>query len=1008
MGLLDKMFEFMKVTDINTPLPRAQAAPKPQFNLFAPPPRPRPNPQVGPDTPAADAKAVATAPPASTGAPTTTTPNANQTNTPAPSPQQTNPTVNPQGLSTRQILGNEAADSMGVGQENLGPVTQNLINTVNTLGGQAAQGQTPEGQPAQTTTSGAVTPVPPSNIQNAAGTPPYRQPNTETLTVDGQTFTATRQTDNRTIRYYDQNGQEVADPQLRSQLARAYGTALYARENVSTDPGVRTVSLPKVDATGQPMTDANNQPVRQTWEMRMKDGVLQIRERGSGDDKWDTPDKYNLELTPLSFVQNDLKNVRDVPINGQAYKVGEFNGNTIIFDTNGNQVNPDNLPGGRTGTVARALLQQPATMERVFRGVTGMQSGTANLNPAELGVAIGPDGNPVSISTVVRENNGRYELISRTYVGPDGVTRLLSEQEALNTSAKGGMLSLGMYSSREEAEAAANKLKTDFESGANNVVQQLRFEEARNAVNGAVRPGERTYDFGKQKVVYRNGTFRDASDPTKIVSAAGDDQELVRRAQNDMRLAAAVSPLQRRQIESEIATEEYNRRLNFTPGKEKRGFWQTLRGMGVGALQGFLSGGLGGAIGGAVTGGVLGTINPNYDDLAINQMFKLPQAKAKMEAAQANYKTAQENAGKMFDLQKDAAALAKTQAETLGLEIGLFEKIRANSNRWKQIERQGFADEGDIIAFEAEMTTLLRDAGLLQPGQTFQSFLSPFSGGKWVSAGTADDGTPLFRNENNNVLVPGRLLNSNVPFRFVSQAQNQSTVQIGDATFTLYGTAKQVSDQLVEISKWYETGKMNRDEALARMQIDVAKQNADALNARTTAIANLQAEVAKQSATSGGAGTVATEINKKIEEQQKAVAAARDAVNKAARPDPKQIEAYNDALKRLYELQNQYYKHLETNLSAFGASENLRTLLNGLPKVTLIQAPTLSNVPDVRFSSPRAVNPATANSGRGAPGVNYGEPTRRDSDVEGVIGTNMVNPVRPRGGRANRNSQMSA
>jgi hypothetical protein len=1006
MGLLDKLFDFMKTTEIGgTPLqaPRPQSQQQQQPNWLGAPQMAAPSrPQSTP--------ANTTTQTANQGAGTSTTtaaPSGGGVTPVNPTANKTNDPNEQRLLTNEEILGNTTAGNPSTSSN---PATDSFLNNIARLqGGQpSAEGTAAPNVENTANITGAtasntplVNPVSPSSVNDPTATS-YVPNGAMELDFEGQKYRAQLGPDNRTVRFYDPTGAEIVDPAMRSKLATTRNNALFQRESVSTlaqGPNGRPLTV------SRPGVGANGQQIQETWEMRMQDGILQTRKSGEPDEAWGTPADRNIDISPFDLIEPDFKNARTVSNvfkQGDEFYVGDYNGTRLIFDQNGNQVDPASLPGGREGRAARELLQPAATLQNVFKGVQGANLQSVTLNPAELGIAFDKNGNPVSLPTIVRENNGQFDLISLTYKDDNGNTRLMTEDEALRAFERGGALSLGRYATREQAEAASTKLRSDFENGVNSVTQQLNWETANRLNTQAVQPGERVYEFGKQKVVFRNGVFRDANRPTETIAEAANDPELVKRVRNDIRLASAVSPLARATVQAQIAREEYMEKIAFTPPKEKRSFWQTLKGMGWGALQGFLTNGIGGALGGAVAGGVLGTINPNFDDKARNQMFGIPKAKARLDAAESVLTATQAGITKDFDLQKDAAALLKTQAETLNIEVGLLEKLRQGSTVWSAIMKQGYANQSDIDRFEAEMTTMLRSRNLLGPNQTFQSFLTPFTSGKWEFAMYSDDGVPMFRNEYNNQLVPGTLLGDRAPFKVTRQSEREATVELGNSSFVLYGTPKQISDQMVELAKFYTGAEINRDEALARLKVTVASQNANALNQRGTAIANLQVEVAKQVGIQQGAGQVASQITERISNAQKDVDTQAKRLTGNARVTTEEITAYNAAQKRLFDLQQEYVKHLRDNLSAFTTKDKIEELITALPDVTLVDMPTVKALPALRLGSPRAVSPLTT-----SPGAGYRPPTQNDNEVDNVINSRMINPVQPRG-RSNKNTQVSA
>jgi len=106
----------------------------------------------------------------------------------------------------------------------------------------------------------------------------------------------------------------------------------------------------------------------------------------------------------------------------------------------------------------------------------------------------------------------------------------------------------------------------------------------------------------------------------------------------------------------------------YQPQREKRGFWNTLRSAGVGALQGLASGqGLGGALGGAIAGGVIGGINPMVGRAMQFDAFERPRMEQDMIRQTQLDQLQRQRQMEQLGMSKTAAEIGRIEAETQAL-----------------------------------------------------------------------------------------------------------------------------------------------------------------------------------------------------------------------------------------------------------------------------------------------------------------------------------------------------
>lgn len=106
----------------------------------------------------------------------------------------------------------------------------------------------------------------------------------------------------------------------------------------------------------------------------------------------------------------------------------------------------------------------------------------------------------------------------------------------------------------------------------------------------------------------------------------------------------------------------------YQPQREKRGFWNTLKSAGVGALQGLASGqGLGGALGGAIAGGVIGGINPMVGRAMQFDAFERPRMEQDMIRQTQLDQLQRQRQMEQLGMSKTAAEIGRIEAETQAL-----------------------------------------------------------------------------------------------------------------------------------------------------------------------------------------------------------------------------------------------------------------------------------------------------------------------------------------------------
>jgi hypothetical protein len=99
-----------------------------------------------------------------------------------------------------------------------------------------------------------------------------------------------------------------------------------------------------------------------------------------------------------------------------------------------------------------------------------------------------------------------------------------------------------------------------------------------------------------------------------------------------------------RQALDVLNVEEARARRQWVKDRPKdttRSWGDVLKGIGLGALQGFTTGGLGGALGGAAAGGIGTAINPEIRQRLQDRMFRMPEAESRVREAETQQQAGQ-------------------------------------------------------------------------------------------------------------------------------------------------------------------------------------------------------------------------------------------------------------------------------------------------------------------------------------------------------------------------------
>jgi hypothetical protein len=209
-----------------------------------------------------------------------------------------------------------------------------------------------------------------------------------------------------------------------------------------------------------------------------------------------------------------------------------------------------------------------------------------------------------------------------------------------------------------------------------------------------------------------NGMLVDAqgnaiTDPATIEQALTSSPKLTRDltlAGIDEQLKQTRDPMERATLQQARAQAELDYLANKPKDKERN--WKDFfLGVAMGALRGYASGGLWGAVGGAGVGGVGSVINPNFDDMLVDETFRKPQAQARLAAATEAQTNALAMQEKGYEVEaKRLANVEKTQT-IRGTEFKFINDRLYENRLYKKYLR------GEALT-PAEVTRLNREAGV--------------------------------------------------------------------------------------------------------------------------------------------------------------------------------------------------------------------------------------------------------------------------------------------------------
>jgi hypothetical protein len=215
-----------------------------------------------------------------------------------------------------------------------------------------------------------------------------------------------------------------------------------------------------------------------------------------------------------------------------------------------------------------------------------------------------------------------------------------------------------------------------------------------------------------EDVRFVNGMLVDAqgnaiTDPTKIEQALTTSPKLTR----DLTLAGIDEQLRQTSDQMERATLQQARaqaELDYLANKPKdkeRNWKDFFLGLAMGALRGYASGGLGGALGGAAVGGIGSVINPNFDDILVDETFRKPQAQARLAAAAEAQSNALAMREKGYDIEAKRLAVVEKTQDIRGKEFKFINERLYEHPLYKKYLR------GEALK-PAEVAKLNREAGI--------------------------------------------------------------------------------------------------------------------------------------------------------------------------------------------------------------------------------------------------------------------------------------------------------
>lgn len=345
-----------------------------------------------------------------------------------------------------------------------------------------------------------------------------------------------------------------------------------------------------------------------------------------------------------------------------------------------------------------------------------------------------------------------------------------------------------------------------------------------------------------EDVRFVNGMLVDAqgnaiTDSAKIEQALTTSPKLTRDltlAGIDEQLKRTGDPMEKATLQQARAQAELDYLANKPKDKERN--WKDFfLGLAMGALRGYASGGLGGALGGAAVGGIGSVINPNLDDILIDETFRKPQAQARLAAAaeaQTNALASQKSVLENARLQQQ---LIEGRQGIRGTELQYRLDTLKKDPLWLRYEL-GFAlDEDDIQTLNSRIGF---DSGI-RPGESTQPNIIRNS----------EDGTISLISKDGRRIAAFTVLPDGQRIVFREEGKQPVTIEDFDGSGIPLTLPKNVMNELrmkiAEERRAAKRGQEARREqfeyGLANAQFDAALRNE---NERATAIPKLQGDIA--------------------------------------------------------------------------------------------------------------------------------------------------------------------
>lgn len=136
--------------------------------------------------------------------------------------------------------------------------------------------------------------------------------------------------------------------------------------------------------------------------------------------------------------------------------------------------------------------------------------------------------------------------------------------------------------------------------------------------------------------------------------------------------------------------------LRNRPKDTTRSWGEVLKGIGIGALQGYATGGLGGAIGGALTGGALTAINPEWGQQLMDKLYRLPRAESEVEAARGREKA-------QLDAEKGRLEVLKGDQATRNEVLEGRKRLLQSNPTWLRFMEGATLNPDEIVTMEREL-----------------------------------------------------------------------------------------------------------------------------------------------------------------------------------------------------------------------------------------------------------------------------------------------------------------